>query len=305
MKCAYCEKETKGTKEHIISKSVLDLFPECFLTIDRFRNVIHGNDPTIKDVCSECNNKKLNYIDTYAKSFIEKYFLERRNEELTIEYDYTLLQKVLLKYTFNDLRSKNMDVSFFDNEIIDYIKDKNDTEPKKYITILGGTAINNTPLPDPYWGNMKLQWIENPIFRETPIVKCLNYETGEIIFEKNQKIAHFDQLKISSLFRFHTGQFILLCWDKHISDDEIRVLNIRLAVDYPYTVLSTQGNDQLPICTDEMNYVHIEDIHLRYDSLYEIGLMRKYATDGYQERDKLIEAWIEEEKKLAEEHNRT
>lgn len=34
MKCAYCGVEAKGTKEHIISKSVLNLFPECYLTIN-------------------------------------------------------------------------------------------------------------------------------------------------------------------------------------------------------------------------------------------------------------------------------
>ena len=41
MKCAYCGKEAKATKEHIISSGVLDLFPECFLTMDEKRKVIH------------------------------------------------------------------------------------------------------------------------------------------------------------------------------------------------------------------------------------------------------------------------
>lgn len=35
MICAYCGKEPKGTKEHIISSGILGLFPECFATIDR------------------------------------------------------------------------------------------------------------------------------------------------------------------------------------------------------------------------------------------------------------------------------
>ena len=34
MICAYCGKEAKGTKEHIISSGILGLFPECFATID-------------------------------------------------------------------------------------------------------------------------------------------------------------------------------------------------------------------------------------------------------------------------------
>lgn len=33
MICAYCGKEAKGIKEHIISSEILELFPECFATI--------------------------------------------------------------------------------------------------------------------------------------------------------------------------------------------------------------------------------------------------------------------------------
>ena len=55
MICAYCGKEAKGTKEHIISSGILGLFPECFATIDGERNVIHQGDPMVKDVCADCN----------------------------------------------------------------------------------------------------------------------------------------------------------------------------------------------------------------------------------------------------------
>ena len=41
MICAYCKKEAKPTKEHIISSGILDLFPECFLTIDSNRGKIY------------------------------------------------------------------------------------------------------------------------------------------------------------------------------------------------------------------------------------------------------------------------
>lgn len=42
MKCAYCGKEARGTREHIISSAILDLFPECYITFDDARNAIHG-----------------------------------------------------------------------------------------------------------------------------------------------------------------------------------------------------------------------------------------------------------------------
>ena len=47
MKCAYCGKEAKGTKEHIISSGILGLFPECFATIDGERKVVHQGDPMV------------------------------------------------------------------------------------------------------------------------------------------------------------------------------------------------------------------------------------------------------------------
>lgn len=45
MICAYCGEESKCTKEHIISCSILDLFPECFATIDNMRGKVHQGDP--------------------------------------------------------------------------------------------------------------------------------------------------------------------------------------------------------------------------------------------------------------------
>ena len=77
MICAYCGKEAKSTKEHIISSGILDLFPECFATIDGNRNVIHTADPMVKDVCADCNNNQITYIDAYAKDIIKRYFVSK------------------------------------------------------------------------------------------------------------------------------------------------------------------------------------------------------------------------------------
>ena len=114
MICAYCGKDGKGTKEHIISNGVLKLFPECSLTIDSDRNRIHQGDPMIKDVCANCNNIKLPYIDSYAKNLIEKYFMVKyaEDETLVFDYNYTMIQKMCLKFAFNDLRSRKKDISY-------------------------------------------------------------------------------------------------------------------------------------------------------------------------------------------------
>ena len=158
MKCAYCGKEARGTREHIISSAILDLFPECYITFDDARNAIHEADPMVKDVCAECNNNRISYIDSYAKEFISKYFVKKYKEDdvVEIEYDYTLIQKMLLKYAYNDMRSRKEDCSFFDEEILEYLMDINNNVPKDNITVMCGLAVNVSPVPDSMFGNMIL-----------------------------------------------------------------------------------------------------------------------------------------------------
>ena len=44
----------------------------------------------VKDVCADCNNNRISYIDSYAKDFIAKYFIQTysENDRVEIEYDY-------------------------------------------------------------------------------------------------------------------------------------------------------------------------------------------------------------------------
>ena len=61
----------------------------------------------------------------------------------------------------------------------------------------------------------------------------------------------------------------------------------------------------LPICTDELNYHRFDHIHVRWDGLYEVGLMRRYASgDNYEYKESYERAWKEEEKKIKNEHPR-
>ena len=160
MICAYCGKEAKGTKEHVISSGILGLFPECFATIDGERSIVHQGDPMVKDVCADCNNNRISYIDSYAKEFIEKYFLVKykKDDTLSVEYDYTMIQKMCLKFAFNDLRARNKDVSFFDDEVKEFLLNEEKSSPLGNITILAGLAVNTSPAPDYMFGNMKLRW---------------------------------------------------------------------------------------------------------------------------------------------------
>jgi len=306
MKCAYCGEEARGTKEHIISSAILDLFPECYITFDESRHKAHGGDPMVKDVCADCNNKKISYIDSYAKTFISQYFTEQFNENdiVEIEYDYTRIQKMLLKYAFNDMRSHKEDCSFFGQEIVHYLMDENDNTPKENITVLCGFVSNVSPVPDAIMGNMKLRWCKAPFLYANSTIRHINYETGEILLNENIEKEEFPDLKLSYLFRFNSVQFLLMCWDKE--SEKIRQNNVVLEFQYPYHLMKI--NDEkavLPLCTDEVNYHRYEYIHVRWDGLFEVGLMRKYASGGtYKYKEAYEKEWIEEENRIKEKHPR-
>lgn len=306
MKCAYCGNEAKGTKEHIVSCAILDLFPECYLTFDAQRNVIHEADPMVKDVCADCNNNKISYIDSYAKSFIEIYFTKQYTEDDTvvIDYNYTLIQKMLLKYAFNDMRSHKEDCSYFDEELLSFLTNESDDKPKEYITILCGLAVNTSPMPDFMTGNLKLRWAKNPLFYANSTIRHIDYSTGKVTINDEVQKEELPDLEFSYVFRFNSVQFILLCWKKN--SEQIERNNVVLNYQYPYALLNnTCKSTTLPICTDEVNYHKFDHIHVNWDGLLEVQTMRKLASGGkYTYKEAADVEWKKEEDDIAKKHPR-
>lgn len=306
MICAYCGKEAKGTKEHIISCAILDLFPECYITHDASRKRIYAADPMVNDVCADCNNKKLSYIDSYAKRFIEKYFMRtyEENDSLEIEYEYTMIQKMLLKYAYNDMRSRKEDCSFFNEEMLAFLTDITIDIPKDNVTVLCGLAVNTSPMPDFMTGNFKLQWAKNPFMYANSTIRNIDYNTGQVFLNEEVEKEEFPDLEFSYVFRFNSVQFLLFCWKK--DSENIERNNVILKFQYPYKFLEkTCEKTKLPICTDEMNYHRIEHIHVNWDGLNDIQIMRKVASGGeYKFKKDAEKEWRIEEENIAKEHPR-
>lgn len=308
-KCAYCGKEAKGTREHIISSGILDLFPECFLTINDTTGTVYEADPVIKDVCSDCNNSKLTYIDSYAKSIVEKYFLEKydKDKKLEFTYNHNMMQKVLLKYAYNDLRAHKQDTSFFDEEILSYLLREQDSKSKKNVVILGGLAVNTSPAPDYLFGNQKLKWSRNPALLSNSIIMNLDYHTGEIILREDCEKEKIEELLLSYVFRFNSGQFILLCFDKNISDDRLEMIKTFLRIQYPYTVLTEEGEIELSRCTSETTYhiIGLIDVSWGQELADASSELRGLANpEGREWFEKMTAEWEQYEKTLAQEHKR-
>ena len=308
MICAYCGHESKVTKEHIISSSVLDLFPECFLTIDRVRGTQHLTDPVIKDVCIECNNKKISYIDSYSRQLISKYFISnyKKNDRLDFTYSYSLVQKVLLKYAYNDSRSYKKDTSFFTRDILDFLMDETTTDSLTNVTVMAGLAINLTPWATFMFGNEKITWGRDPYFFSRSIVE-VNYKTSQIYYRNNNLQQKFKSLNFSYLFRFNSVQFLLMCWNPDITNEDLEE-NDMLLHQYPYTILSGRGHDFLSRCTSEGTYFIPMLIDVRYgQEVYDnITTLREYSSSTSQKqffKDK-EEEWIKEEKILSKKYPR-
>lgn len=215
-----------------------------------------------------------------------------------------MIQKMLLKYAFNDMRSHNEDCSFFDKEILHYLMNECDNVSKENVTVLCGLAINVSPVPDVVYGNMKLRWCKDPIFYSNSTIRYIDYETGELFLNENVEREKFNDLKVSYLFRFNSLQFLLMCWDKN--SEKIEDNNVVLKYQYPYYLMKANDNKAvLPQCTDEQNYHIFEHIHVCWDRLFEVGLMRKYASGGrYKYKELYEKEWIEEEKRIREKHQR-
>ena len=304
MICAYCHKEKKKSREHIISKSVLDLFPECFLTCGISEGKVHEADPVINDVCTDCNSQ-MSYIDTYARDVIRKYFLQKYEPDSTVPfvYNFAMMQKVLLQYAYNDQRAHKCEAPFFDDEIIRFLLNEEENEARKNVLILAGTVANTTPAHDFMFGNLKLQLCQNPKLFDSTVVRYINYNTAEFILNDEIKIKEIKDLVLSYVFRFNSGQFVLLCFKK--GSDEIKNQRLLLPISYPYKLLSEIGNDVLSLCTSYFSYIHPWMIHLRWDPAYELSYFSEAAKkDGGNNWNELESKFLSYEEQLRQEHKR-
>lgn len=134
MICAYCNKDRKCTREHIIPDSFLrgmNIDEQIRWTESAPCRVIKS-DFVIKDVCAICNNENLSELDNYAIDIITKYNgkINKDSKKIFFKCDYNKLTRWLLKVLYNSARAnkRQYDISLF-KKCIPYI--------------LNGEKINN------------------------------------------------------------------------------------------------------------------------------------------------------------------
>jgi hypothetical protein len=110
--CAYCNGPGPFTKEHIWPKSLLKKY-ESLKAFNPRRNVFHGGELVVKDVCATCNNDMLSPLDTYLSDLFDRAFASiiAPGESATLQYNYELLLRSLLKVSYNSSRATVSDAT--------------------------------------------------------------------------------------------------------------------------------------------------------------------------------------------------
>lgn len=299
MVCAYCHKNKPVTKEHIISDSVIELFPECNLTIRK--NKVFKADPVIKDVCSDCNNNKLSALDTYGKGMVERYFLITYEPDhiLSFNYDYNLFSRFLLKMAYNSDRSYRQDTSWFKSNT-EYLLGNQENSNNSF-SIFGGLSINTSPLPGYLTDNQQLCIVNNPKLYDQGLIMPVNIEGNVYNINPNSSPLKFDLVSNKYVIRLGSGLFLLFLWKETPDQNEkIKAYERVIEALFPHKLLlKHETTTKLKRCTHAFNYHHPGIV----DS--EIGMSFADETNGFVNvNTELVrkrlgeESWEEHIKKL-------
>src|SRR5262249_12994416 len=126
--CAYCGAEGPLTREHLWPESLRRRLKKAnnpkqsivwLAKIDKE----FAADPTIRDVCSTCNNIRLSSLDSYICELFDRYFVHipERYERVTFDYDYHRLKRWLLKICFNSARINSSKDAFVFPPLLPYM----------------------------------------------------------------------------------------------------------------------------------------------------------------------------------------
>lgn len=245
--CAYCNSSSrKLTGEHIYPYGLISKFPEfdfAFLEDEKGkpgeRKAIRlsPKKQVVNDVCDKCNNEILARLDDYGNEFILEYFSEdiSQEEEISIEYDYLVLSKWVMKILYNGMRKEES--SDWLRKNVKYIVGENSESTSKYSLFLGSYVQLSGITALPFQGAAN-----------TPILLTSNSLGEEIGFYENGNIEVIYYLRLMNAI------FLLVCWkDNKWNSIEEQGLNEIV----PHSILREDQDSAVIIrATDFMNSSH-------------------------------------------------
>ncbi|MBN8467403.1 hypothetical protein JYJ95_12845 [Corallococcus exiguus] len=95
------------TREHIWPKVLIERAEDDLWAYQPEKAIFYKGEPTIKDVCSECNNKKLSQLDAYLAGLYDSHLhrVVMPGEAAQFAYDYAKLVRTLFKISYNSGRA--------------------------------------------------------------------------------------------------------------------------------------------------------------------------------------------------------
>jgi len=280
MICAYCNEDRKGTKEHIIPDGILDLFPECDISIRE--DVSFKGDFTIKDVCSECNNDKLGALDSYGKQLIAKYFVQeyKRSEKLLFDYDFQILSRWLLKICYNYSRSHKLDIGWFSRNI-KYILNGDNTGAS--YSVFAGLSVNTSPAPEYLFGNIKMNICHSPILSDTGFLIPMDAYHQQFRINDNLRPLRFKEAEGTFNIRFGSALFMIFLWKEDVEQKQIDIIRGLFVHQFRHKELNSSNTVTIERCTEAMT-CHISNIVVG-DLAIDIG----DSANGMMRTDKFAE----------------
>lgn len=148
--CAYCQKDKKLTREHIIPSFLYEYQKKAegkFVGwVEKAKKVLPV-EGVIKDVCEHCNNVVLGHLDSVASEMLNNcgvLSVNYTNKTLVLDYDYHLLLRWLLKVSYNSSRSADNFPCRF-QKYISYIIGEQVISPDDVFLLVGLSKPDSIP----------------------------------------------------------------------------------------------------------------------------------------------------------------
>jgi hypothetical protein len=113
--CAFCDKEKPLTKEHVWPSGFIDRVGRNSAHYSPKSDKVHGGDYIVRDVCQECNNVHLSPLDDYFCDLYDEILSTPlgANSSVTLNFDFDMLCRAMLKIAFNTARSAGSEIEPF------------------------------------------------------------------------------------------------------------------------------------------------------------------------------------------------
>ena len=140
--CAYCKKDRKLTREHIIPNFIYEYQKSIegkYVGWNERAKKLLSSEGVIKDVCEDCNNVILGKLDASASRMIKSAGVLTENfteKTATLDYNYSSLMRWLLKVSFNSARAAD-NLAFRFKKYIPYILGKDPVDPDDVFVLVG------------------------------------------------------------------------------------------------------------------------------------------------------------------------